>query len=109
MAGYSKLMGFSSGGVQKFMESAGVPGVLLPLVILTELGFGLMVLVGFKTRIASFMLAGFTIVAALLFHFKLADQMQALLFWKNVAVTGGFLALMIAGAGAWSVDGKRGE
>lgn len=108
-AGYSKLMGFSSGGTQKFMESAGVPGVLLPLVILTELGFGLMVLVGFKTRFAAFMLAGFTIVAALLFHFKLADQMQALLFWKNVAVTGGFLALMVAGAGAFSVDGKRGE
>lgn len=109
MAGYSKLMGFSSGGVQKYMESAGVPGALLPLVILTELGFGLMILVGFKTRIAAFALAGFTIIAALLFHFKLADQMQALLFWKNVAVTGGFLALMVAGAGAYSVDGKRGE
>lgn len=108
-AGYSKLTGFSSGGTQKFMESAGVPGLLLPLVILTELGFGLMVLVGFKTRFAAFMLAGFTIIAALLFHFKLADQMQALLFWKNVAVTGGFLALMVAGAGAFSVDGKRGE
>ena len=109
MAGYSKLMGFGSGGTQKYMEVVGVPGALLPLVIITELGFGLMVLVGFKTRFAAFMLAGFTIIAALLFHFKLADQMQALLFWKNVAVTGGFLSLMVAGAGAFSVDAKLGK
>jgi putative oxidoreductase len=109
MGGYNKLMGFGSGGTQKYMESQGVPGMLLPLVIATELGFGLMILFGFKTRIAAFMLAGFTLIAGLLFHYKPADPMQMIMFMKNIAITGGFLALMVAGAGAYSVDGKRGE
>lgn len=109
MGGFGKLTDFSSGGTQKYMEAMGVPGVLLPLVILTELGFGLMVLVGFKARFAAFMLAGFTVLAGLIFHYKPADAMQMLLFWKNIAIAGGFLALMGAGAGALSVDGKRGE
>jgi putative oxidoreductase len=108
-AGYGKLMGFSSGGPQKYMEAMGVPGMLLPLVIITELGFGLMVLVGFKTRIAAFLLAGFTAVAAVLFHLKTGDQGQMIHFMKNIAISGGFLALMVAGAGAYSMDGKRGE
>ena len=55
LSGYNKIGGFA--GTQKFMESQGVPGMFLPLVIITELGFGLMVLVGFGTRIAAFMLA----------------------------------------------------
>ena len=109
MGGFNKLMGFGNGGTQKYMEAMGVPGALLPLVILTELGFGLMVLAGFKTRIAAFALAGFTLLAGLLFHYKPADAMQMIMFWKNIAITGGFLSLMAAGAGAYSVDGKRGE
>lgn len=109
MGGFNKLMGFSSGGTQKYMEAMGVPGILLPLVIITELGFGLMVLAGFKARFAAFMLAGFTLLAGLLFHYKPADAMQMVMFWKNIAISGGFLALIAAGAGAYSVDGKRGE
>lgn len=108
-AGYDKLMGFGSGGVQKYMDAFGVPGALLPLVIATEIGLGLMVLVGYKTRYAALGLAGFTLLAALLFHFKLSDNTQYLFFMKNIAITGGFLALMVAGAGAYSVDAKRGE
>lgn len=107
IAGYNKIGGFA--GTQKYMESQGVPGALLPVVIAAELGFGLMVLFGFKTRLASFMLAGFTVLAALLFHFKLSDQVQYLMFMKNIAISGGFLALMVAGAGSYSVDGRRGE
>lgn len=105
MGGYNKIGGFA--GTQKYMESQGVPGILLPLVIVTELGFGLMVLAGFKTRLAAFMLAGFTLLAGLLFHYKPADAMQMIMFWKNVSIAGGFLALMAAGAGAFSVDGSR--
>lgn len=108
-AGWGKLMGFSSGGPQKYMEAMGVPGVLLPLVIITELGFGLMVLVGFKTRVVAFLLAGFSLLAGLLFHFKPADSMQMIHFMKNVSIAGGFLSLMVAGAGAYSVDAKLGK
>ena len=105
-AGYDKIGGF--GGVQKYMDSAGVPGALLPLVILAEIGFGLMVLVGYKTRYAALALAGFTVIASFLFHFKLSDQVQYLFFMKNMAIAGGFLALMVAGAGAHSVDARKG-
>ncbi len=108
-AGYDKFAAFGGGGVQKYMESAGVPGMLLPLVILAEIGLGLMVLVGFKTRWAALGLAGFTLLAALLFHFKLSDNVQYLFFMKNIGIAGGFLALMVAGAGTYSMDAKRGE
>ncbi|HRE21631.1 MAG TPA: DoxX family protein [Rhabdaerophilum sp.] len=107
IAGYRKIGGFA--GTQKYMEAQGVPGALLPVVIAAELGFGLMILLGYKTRLASFMLAGFTVLAALLFHLKLSDPVQYLMFMKNIAISGGFLALMVAGAGAYSVDGRRGE
>ncbi|MCU0820586.1 MAG: DoxX family protein, partial [Beijerinckiaceae bacterium] len=81
----------------------------LPLVIITELGFGLALLAGFKTRYAALALAGFTLIATFLFHFNLSDQTQTLFFFKNLAITGGLMAIVGAGAGAFSVDGKLGE
>lgn len=102
-AGWSKIGGYA--GTVQYMESAGVPGLLLPLVILLELGGGLALLTGIGTRWLALALAGFTLAAAVLFHGNLADQIQSLLFWKNVAIAGGFLALASAGGGALSVDG----
>lgn len=107
LAGWSKIGGYA--GTQKFMESAGVPGALLPLVIASELALGLALIAGFKTRWAALGLAGFTLLASFLFHFKLSDQVQFLFFMKNMAITGLLFALVAAGAGAFSVDGKRGE
>lgn len=101
LAGYSKITGYA--GTQGYMESAGVPGILLPLVILTELGGGLLILAGFLTRYAAIALAGFTIIAALVFH-RAPDMVNQLMFMKNFAITGGFLALFAAGPGRWSVD-----
>lgn len=106
-AGFQKIGGYA--GVQKYMDAMGVPGALLPLVIITELGLGLLLIAGFKTRYAALALAGFTLAATYFFHFNLADQTQALFFFKNLAITGGLLAIVGAGAGAWSVDGARGE
>lgn len=104
IAGWGKIGGYA--GTQGYMESAGVPGILLPLVILVELGGGLMVLVGFQTRWAALALAGFTILAALFFHQFWADPSQYNAFMKNLAITGGFLALAVAGPGALSVDNR---
>lgn len=104
-AGWGKIGGYA--GTQKFMESAGVPGALLPLVIAAEIVFGLMLIVGFRTRYAALALAGFTVIATLLFHFKLSDQVQFLFFVKNMSIAGLLLALVAAGAGAFSMDGKR--
>jgi len=105
MAGISKLGSYAA--TQGYMESMGVPGVLLPLVILLELGGGVTVLLGWQTRISAFLLAGFCIVSALIFHANFGDQMQSILFMKNLAMAGGFLFLVADGAGAWSLDARR--
>ena len=105
LAGISKIGAYA--GTQGYMESMGVPGILLPAVILLELGGGLAVLVGWQTRMAAFLLAGFSVLSALIFHANLGDQTQSILFMKNLAMAGGFLFLVASGAGAWSVDARR--
>jgi putative oxidoreductase len=105
MAGISKIGAYT--GTQGYMESMGVPGILLPLVIMLEVGGGLALLLGWQTRIAAFLLAGFSIVSALIFHANFADQMQSILFMKNIAIAGGLLLLVAGAAQDWSIDGKR--
>jgi putative oxidoreductase len=89
-----------------YMESAGVPGILLWPTIALELVGGLALVAGYQTAIASLLLAAFTLVAGLLFHHDLGDQMQFVHFMKNLAICGGFLALFAAGPGQWSLDGR---
>ncbi|MBB4017758.1 putative oxidoreductase [Chelatococcus caeni] len=103
-AGFNKITGYA--GTAGYMESAGVPGILLPLVILIELGGGLLLLIGWQTRLVALALAGFTALSALLFHQFWVDPAQMINFWKNVAITGGLLAIASAGAGRISVDGR---
>ncbi|MFM1707544.1 DoxX family protein [Aeromonas salmonicida] len=107
MAGWSKIGGYA--GTQGYMEAMGVPGFMLPLVILLELGGGLAVVLGLFTRSIAVLLAGFTLMAAFIFHYQPADQMQMLMFMKNVSVAGGFLVLAAAGAGAFSLDARLGK
>jgi putative oxidoreductase len=94
------------GGVVDYMQSNGVDGRLLPLVILTELGGGLLVLFGLWTRWAAIALFGFCLLTVVFFHLG-ADQ--AIELRKNVAMAGGFLTLATFGPGAWSLDGWRGQ
>jgi len=105
ISGFSKITGYA--GTQQYMESAGVPGVLLPLVILTELGGGILLLLGFKTRLVALLLAGFSLLSALMFHLKPDDQAQMINFMKNLAIAGGFLLFAQHGASAPSVDAAR--
>lgn len=104
-AGISKIGNYS--GMQQYMESGGVPGIVLPLVILLEIGGGLALIVGWQTRIAAFLLAGFCVVSGILFHFQPEDQIQMILLMKNIAVAGGLLVLVGAGAGAISLDHRK--
>ncbi|HSS66245.1 MAG TPA: DoxX family protein [Gammaproteobacteria bacterium] len=103
-SGIDKISGYA--GTQAYMESQGVPGALLPLVILVEVAGGLAVVVGWQTRLAAFLLAGFCLVSALLFHLDFDDQMQTIMLMKNVAIAGGFLFLVAHGAGALSIDNR---
>ena len=106
-AGVSKIGQYAA--TQQYMQSAGVPGVLLPLVIALELGGGLAVLLGLYMKPMAYLLAAFTLVAAALFHHNFADVTQLTMFMKNLAIAGGFLGLAVAGPGAFSVDGKLGR
>ncbi len=105
LAGLNKISGYE--GTAAYMASQGVPGGLLPLVIALEVGGGIAIVVGLFTRLTALALAGFSIASALLFHFNLADQTQFIMFFKNLAMAGGFLVLLANGPGAWSLDARR--
>jgi len=103
--GWGKIGAYE--GTLQYMEDHGVPGLLLPLVILVELGGGLLIAFGFQTRLAALALAGFCVLTAILFHRDIADIGEFIHFNKDIAIAGGFLLLAAFGAGAWSLDGMR--
>jgi len=104
MAGLNKVSGYE--GTQSYMDAMGVPGVLLPLVIVLEVLGGAAIIVGWKTRPVAFLLAGFSLLSAVLFHTDFADQTNMIMFMKNVAIAGGFLFLVANGAGAYALDNR---
>lgn len=111
-AGIGKLTGFA--GTVGYISSVGLPlpTVAAAIALLVEIVGSLALLAGFGTRIAALVLAAFTLVASFFFHNYWgvpADQafMQQLLFFKNIAVVGGLLAIAANGAGAWSLDSRR--
>ncbi len=104
LSGVAKIGAYA--GTQQYMEAYGVPGGLLPLVIVTEVAGGLLIAAGLFTRITALALAGFTLLSAIIFHVDFADQIQTILFLKNLAIAGGFLMLIAFGPGALSVDAR---
>ena len=107
LAGINKISAYQ--GTSGYMEAMGVPGMLLPLVIILEIGGGLALIIGLWTRWAALALAGFTVIAAILFHADFTDQTQMILFMKNWAITGGLLLVYVYGAGQISMDRKLGR
>lgn len=89
-----------------YMESVGVPGFLFWPTALFELLGGLAIMVGFRTQLVAFLLAGFCLLTAFLFHMDFAQDVQMYLFMKNLSMAGGFLILMRFGAGEFSMDNK---
>jgi putative oxidoreductase len=104
IAGLGKISGYE--GVAGYMQSMGVPGFLLPLVIALEIVGGLAVAVGYRTRLVAFLLAGFSVLSGLIFHSPL-DPAEQTNFLKNLAIAGGFLLLFVHGAGRLSLDARR--
>lgn len=105
VSGYGKIAGYA--GTQAYMASKGMPGELLPLVILLELGGGIAIVMGFMTRWTALALAVFCVLSGLLFHFDLANQGQTINLMKNFAMAGGFLLLAQTGAPYLSIDALR--
>lgn len=105
LAGANKLTDLAGTGA--YMQSGGVPSVLALPAALFELLAGLAILVGYQTRNVAFLLAGFCVVTAALFHHNFADQMQMTMFLKNLGLAGGFLTLYAHGAGAMSMDARK--
>jgi putative oxidoreductase len=105
LSGLGKLGAYAA--TAAYMSSLGVPGALLPVVIATEIGGALAIILGWKTRIAAALLAGFTLLAAFIFHSRFSDQIQMIMFLKNVSIVGGLLLLVVNGAGPLSVDRRK--
>ena len=106
LAGLQKLAGFS--GTAGYMGSLGLPlpEVAVIVAIIVEIIGGVLVLVGYRTRIVGLVLAVWCLVTALIAHTHFSDPAQAVNFLKNLAMAGGFLQLFAYGGGAWSIDGR---
>jgi putative oxidoreductase len=102
VSGLGKIGGYAA--TAAYMSSLGVPGALLPLVIATEVFGSIAIMLGWKTRMTAFLLAGFTLLTAFVFHNNFADQVQSIMFLKNVSIAGAFLVLVGRGAGSLSID-----
>jgi putative oxidoreductase len=104
LSGLGKVSAYAATG--GYMTAMGVPAALLPVVIGTEILGGLAIVLGFKTRIVAVLLAGFSLLTAIIFHRNLADQTQMIMFFKNLSIAGGFLLLVTNGAGPLSLDAR---
>jgi len=102
LSGLGKIGAYSA--TAAYMTAFGVPAALLPVVIATELLGSLAIMLGWKTRTAALLLAGFCLLTATIFHHNFADQQQMIHFLKDLAIAGGFLVLLANGAGPLSLD-----
>jgi len=101
-AGVTKL--FTWKAVEAYMSSKGVPGILLPLVVLLEIAGGLSLLSGIFLRWGAGMLAAFCILAAVIFHFDPADRREVTLFLKDIALAGALLFIATGARGGKPIE-----
>ena len=102
IAGVGKIFNYE--GTIGYMESFGIPGYLLIPAIIIEILFPLLLIIGYKTKLASIILSLFAILLAIIFHTDFSNQMQLMSFLKNFAIAGGFLIIFVRGPGKYSVD-----
>jgi len=84
-----------------------VPPLAAAISVVVELGGGLLILFGYQTRLVALICAVYVLLAALIAHRNFADGNQMSHFFKNMAITGGFVALMVSGAGRYSLDARK--
>ena len=100
--GVGKL--FTQEQVIMYMEDYGVPGILFIPAVIVEILFPLLLIVGYKTRLAALVLALFTLTVTIIFHTDFGDGMQLISFLKNLAITGGFMIVIAYGSNKFSLD-----
>ena len=93
-------------GTIGWMESFGVPGMFLVPAIILEIAGPILIMIGYKTKLAAFFLSGFCLLTAIIFLTDFSSQSELNSFLKNVGLAGGFLLLTIHGPKRFSVDNK---
>ncbi len=106
MSGIGKLT--DPAGTIGYIQSAHLPlpNIAYGIALTVELLGGILLIVGYRTRLVALILAVFTVAAAIGFHAHFADQNQMIHFMKNIAITGGLLQVVAFGAGAFSLDSR---
>jgi putative oxidoreductase len=109
LSGVGKI--FNPTGTQAYIAAAGLPlpEISYAIALVVEIGGGLLLLLGYRTRLAALGLAIFTLMAAVGFHHNFADQNQMIHFLKNLAIAGGLLQIVTFGAGGFSLDARSGR
>ena len=105
ISAYNKVL--SLDGTMGWMEGYGVPGFLLYPAIALEIILPLFIILGYRARLSAGLLAIFCLITAFIFHFDFSDQIQKILFLKNIGLAGGFLFIVANGTKDWSVDKKK--
>ena len=93
-------------GTVGWMEGFGIPGILIIPAIILEIVGPILIILGYKAKIAAGLLSLFCIATAVIFHNDFSDQMQLGSFLKNIALAGGFLFIFINGTKDFSLDKK---
>ena len=93
-------------GTVDWMESFGIPGILIIPAIILELVGPILIILGYKAKFAAVLLSLFCFATAVIFHNDFSDQMQLGSFLKNIALAGGFLFIFINGTKDLSLDRK---
>ena len=98
---------FNLEGSMSWMEGFGVPGFFIYPAIVIEIILPVLVIVGYKARLAAGVLAIFCLMTAFLFHFDFSNQTQLVSFLKNIGLAGGFLFIVANGTKDWAVDREK--
>ena len=100
--GFGKI--FMQENVVMYMEDYGVPDMLFIPAVVVEILFPLLLIVGYKTRLAALVMALFTLTVAIIFHTDFSNGMQLISFLKNLAIAGGFMIIIAYGSNKLSID-----
>ena len=109
MSGLGKLAAY--GPTTQMIGAVGLPfpALAFAVAVAVELGGGLLLIAGFRTRLVAMALALFSLATAVFFHANFGDQNQMIHFLKNVMIAGGLLQIAAFGAGTFSIDNRLGR